>query len=370
MPAAAPELILLAPGLLGPWPRPLHAEIAAGLDTPALGRLAARSRTEAGAAGAAEPLALEALVLARLDAPRPDLLAAPVAPITLAGDGGTPGPEWVMRADPVHLRTDVGTAFLFDAGHLDLGAEESGALAAELNAHAAADGYRLEALRPDRWYVHLPERPALDLHPPSVVAGREVGPFLPAGDDGGLWRRRLNELQMLLHASPINAAREARGALPVNSLWLWGLGRLPARPAAPRCDTLWYDDPLAAGLGALGWVAARPLPEDLRALLAATAETRGARHLAVLAHCHGAVLSNDVGLWRDGVVTLERDWLAPALAALAAGRLSGLEVRPALRPEGAALRLSRGSLRRWWRRDRPLARILADSDLGWPEALG
>jgi len=35
------------------------------------------------------------------------------------------------------------------------------------------------------------------------------------------FRAQLNELQMQLHDHPLNQAREARGELPVNSLWLW-----------------------------------------------------------------------------------------------------------------------------------------------------
>jgi hypothetical protein len=46
------------------------------------------------------------------------------------------------------------------------------------------------------------------------------------------------EAQMVLHTHPANAQREARGLLPVNSLWLSGCGRAqPARHAPVEVDT-------------------------------------------------------------------------------------------------------------------------------------
>ena len=50
---------------------------------------------------------------------------------------------------------------------------------------------------------------------------------LPTGEDGQAGARHLLEAQMVLHASAVNERRESRGALPVNSLWLWGGGSAP-----------------------------------------------------------------------------------------------------------------------------------------------
>jgi hypothetical protein len=52
---------------------------------------------------------------------------------------------------------------------------------------------------------------------------------LPQGAEGRRWRAVLTEIQVLLHQHPLNAERRTRGLPPVNSLWLWGGGRLPAR---------------------------------------------------------------------------------------------------------------------------------------------
>jgi hypothetical protein len=50
---------------------------------------------------------------------------------------------------------------------------------------------------------------------------------LPTGADAPAWRARLNEAQMLLHAHPVNAAREENGLPAVASVWWWGGGSWP-----------------------------------------------------------------------------------------------------------------------------------------------
>jgi hypothetical protein len=40
------------------------------------------------------------------------------------------------------------------------------------------------------------------------------------------WRQMQNEIQMIWHDHPVNAARMERGELPINSVWLQGVGSL------------------------------------------------------------------------------------------------------------------------------------------------
>ena len=59
----------------------------------------------------------------------------------------------------------------------------------------------------------------------DLVAGRSLDPFMPSGEDAGQLRSLMNECQMLLHAEEFPGM--------VNSLWFWGIGRLPAVPRKP-----------------------------------------------------------------------------------------------------------------------------------------
>ncbi len=72
----------------------------------------------------------------------------------------------------------------------------------------------------------------LELIPPHDIIGQEISPFLPKINErvGGGADQILNLMtfsQKLLKDHPINLAREAKGLLPANSIWLWGQGRSP-----------------------------------------------------------------------------------------------------------------------------------------------
>src|SRR5262249_40694889 len=58
----------------------------------------------------------------------------PVAPYALLADGGAPGDDFWLRADPVHLSVG-GDTLALDGGILDLRRSESDALAQTLNEH-------------------------------------------------------------------------------------------------------------------------------------------------------------------------------------------------------------------------------------------
>ena len=65
----------------------------------------------------------------------------------------------------------------------------------------------------------------LELTPPHDIIGREVSCFFPQTDFPVLTLTK--ESQRLLKQHPVNRAREAKGLLPANSIWLWGQGHSP-----------------------------------------------------------------------------------------------------------------------------------------------
>jgi len=65
----------------------------------------------------------------------------------------------------------------------------------------------------------------LELTPPHDILGREISPFLPQTEEPIL--RLTKESQRVLKGHPVNRARESRGLLPANSIWLWGQGHSP-----------------------------------------------------------------------------------------------------------------------------------------------
>jgi 2,3-bisphosphoglycerate-independent phosphoglycerate mutase len=65
----------------------------------------------------------------------------------------------------------------------------------------------------------------LKLIPPHDIIGKEISPFLPQIEEPVL--TLMKESQRLLKNHPVNRARESKGLLPANSIWLWGQGHSP-----------------------------------------------------------------------------------------------------------------------------------------------
>ena len=337
MGAAKGEVTVHVPGLLGPWPRALAADIVRGLDLPGLVGLLARSRPVGWGrrGGAGEPESFERLAFGVFGYPGggDDV---PAAALTWERDAagspsrdsaGANGPSLVpLRADPVHLRPDVDAARLFDASHFALTGEEAASMAEALDRHFAPEGIRFEAPHPTRWYTRLEKRPDAVFRPPGAVAARGAGESLPAGNEGSLWRRRMNEAQMVLHAHPGNQAREARRELSVNSVWFWGAGE-PGPVPRRRFDEALADDPLVRALAERGGARVRGLGEDPE-----TAEPPAGRWLVAPGPgCFRAVLGRDVESWRRGLLGMEERWFRVLLDEVTAGRLRKVTVHAGLR---------------------------------------
>ena len=329
------EVTVHAPGLLGPWPRALAADIARGLDVPGLLGLLARARPAAGRRAwrsrAGEPESFERLAFAAFGYPSAGS-DVPAAALTwrhdAAGSPAADAPLLVpLRADPVHLRPDLDAARLFDASHLTLTRDEATAMAAALDRHFAPEGMRFEAPHPTRWYARLEAPPDARFQPPGGVVGRGADGALPAGNEGSIWRRRMNEAQMVLHAHPANQAREARGELAVNSVWFWGAGE-PGPPPRRRFDEVVADDPLVRVLARRSGARVRNLAENPDP----AGGPSGRRLVAPGRACLHAVLGRDVESWRREVLDAEERWFRPLLDVLTAGRLRKAVVDAGLRP--------------------------------------
>ncbi len=266
----------------------------------------------------------------------------PAAPYALLGDGGTPGSGYWLRADPVAVQLMRNRLVLLAGGAAAPSGEEAAQFVETLNRHFAADGLCFSAPHPWRWYLRLPAAPALRTHSLAEAEGRDIRHFLPAGEDGARWRKRLNEAQMLLHAHPLNAAREAAGKPPVNSIWPWGGGTL-SQPLAAPCDRLYGDDPLARGLAIAAAIPHAPLPPAFP-----QNPEPAAAPLFVMENL-GDTMRQDAAR-KDALERLDRDWLAPAVAALRRGNIGRLTVIAPGERGAIEITLTRPDLWKFWRR--------------------
>jgi hypothetical protein len=317
---------LIVPGLLLPAPREARH--------PALELLLARGRRDD----------LESMTVEQWlhDAFGQSGTALAAGALSLAAVGQEPGDSWWARADPVHLRLLRDRAIVVPGDALLITPEEAEQLVVALNRHFA-DPVKFYLLDGRRWAVRLEREESFLESPALVAAGRDVASA--RGSDA-----LLTEIQMLLHSHPVNEAREARGEPAVNSLWLWGGGRLPQSASAPW-RSLAADDPSALGLARIAGMQHRTLPDSASAWLESLPES--GRNLVVLDAVRAAAVLEQQAEHDEGVQALERNWFAPLLAALRAERVGMVTVRvPA---PGAAFETIRGDLRRFWRRPRPLA---------------
>lgn len=297
---------------------------------PALRRLLARAVRSVRAGASAEALLCDLYGVI----PAPDW---PIGALSLLGEGVDPGDgEW-LRADPVHLRPEQSALILLSARHLNLSREESDALIAALNQHFAPESLQFQAHEPTRWHVRLPRRMDLSTCPLSVADGRSIDPLLPSGPDAITLHRWANEAQMLLHEHPVNLARETRGEAPINSLWWWGAGHLPA-PGTSAHVAGWGDDSLLAGLCRWCGIACHPTPKDAADWL------------------RQAGAGSHVLLLSGRPEQLDKHWFAPLLDALRHRELTNVTLITLF--DGRALRfdLTAGDLWKFWRRPADLTR--------------
>lgn len=168
----------------------------------------------------------------------------PFAARQAQADGLAPAPQdggWALLT-PAHWHVGAEVVSLLHPDDLQLDAGDSRALLDAVRPLLESEGWRLHWGAPTRWYAVHASLAALPSPSLDRVIGRNVDPWLPAVAGARPVRRLQAEVQMLLHTHPLNAAREARGALPVNSFWLSGCG-VPAPAAWPAGLVL--DDRLA-----------------------------------------------------------------------------------------------------------------------------
>lgn len=328
---------LVVPALLSRWD-----EAQAAPATPALELLLARgrrARSEArslerwlvdGFASAGQPLAAGAL--------------------TLAGSGLPPGDAFWVRADPVHLHLGRDSLTLVPPDAMQIASDEAAALCAALSAHFEGKTQFVPA-SPARWCARLSAPETFTDASALARAGYDVDERLRSGEVPAAWHAFLNEAQMLLHAHPVNEAREARGERTINSVWLWGGGVTPRELHAPW-HSVCAGEPIALGLARLAGKRALPLAanavEWIRLL-----HGEG-RQLAVLEAMRAPTALHDSAAGREALAALERDWFAPLLDALKANRIGMLSIHVPDAAECQSFETVRGDLRRFWRRTRTL----------------
>jgi hypothetical protein len=178
----------------------------------------------------------------------------PFAARAAAADGieVAAGSAWALLT-PSHWHLGTEQLSLGDPAALLLGEAEARPLFDAVAPLFTSEGFDIRYAAPLRWYLAHDSLARLPTASLDRVIGRNVDPWLVQGAEGRLLRRLQNEVQMLLHGHPVNASREARGLLPVNSVWFSGTG--VAQPVPPAPEAAQVDERLRSGALAEDWAA-------------------------------------------------------------------------------------------------------------------
>jgi len=243
-------------------------------------------------------------------------------------------------AEPVHLVTGLDHLRLAPLAGLGLAPAEAQALCDSIAAGLAGSGYVLRLTAYGPWLLECPTGIECETVEPADAEGRDLRDCLPAGRDGLVVRKLMNELQMLLHEHPVNAHRLDRGLAPVNALWLWGFGQ--ARAAEPALlPVLSTDDAWLRGLWRLHGCNGLPLATARQALEAAYP-------LLVAATANGADPEAQLTQW-------DTELAKPLAAAVRSGRVQSAS----LLLGDVSYIVDRADRYAFWRRQRPWPELLA-----------
>ncbi len=288
------------------------------------------------------------------DSPLPSVAAT----LLQAGGAAEPVPgSWACVATAVHFSAGMSTVTLPGDGILRLSPDEAQALAADFGRVFDGAEVRLSvrlapSLAASEPASPAPNRPAslpasrsashstshstsrspkllcvfeqpleVVTHDPEDMVGHDVFAFQPSGPAAPRLRRLMSEMEMWLFDHEVNRARAAIARPSITGLWLWGGG--PKGEAVPAVHG-WTagDDPFFAAFGG-----EPEMPRATDAGVIVCAEQPG---------------SSD---W----LAVEQRWLAPAAAALRAGRIERL----ALSAGERCFNVGRHAHLRFWRRPKP-----------------
>jgi len=243
--------------------------------------------------------------------------------------------------DPVHIQIDLDEAILLANEALELTEKEAHHLIQDINKHFEQDDLYIHYCAPHQWIL----KGKFELSTATIgdVMHKNINQHQPAGKDETLWRKLVNEIQMLLHSHPVNTEREKKGVPLVNSLWLWGGGRYNTLQTS--IDLVYGEHELIANIASVSDLAHTTLPTKLNpeGFINRTS-------LMIFTDQMHAIRSKDVFGWFDHLKRFDGGILGPLFDMLKQGDLDKLTVHSdTIEITFSKKDLTRGWLKFWQR---------------------
>ncbi len=132
-----------------------------------------------------------------------------------------------------HLENEAVKMNSYSAGHIST--EEARILITDLNKFLAQPGL---SFYPGVSYRHIlvwsGADPSVKTPPPHDLTGQDVTEYLQSTGELGPVVNLIRKSWSFLDQHPVNKARQDRGLVPANSIWLWGQGKTPDMPTFPE----------------------------------------------------------------------------------------------------------------------------------------
>ncbi len=281
-----------------------------------------------------------------------DATPAVIAGAALTGADALPagtGSAWL--ATPLHLIAGLSSVYLDYRGLLKLDGPSLDGLCQAFTADFAERGFALRRLHGGGLLATGPRFEALPVtrDPARLLGGGIAGSTAQGPGAAGLLSLGA-ELEMWLHAHPLNAARARRHEAPLTTLWLWGGGEPAPRTMTPLAAghqgatfmTVYGEDSVAAGLCTLSGARLRPPAMSAHDLLNSGAERTAA--IIELFHSDKPQPASLLDLLQH----LDERVLAPVVTALKDGAIRQLTL---VANDRCSVLTTRNGLR-FWRRAR------------------
>jgi hypothetical protein len=275
---------------------------------------------------------------------------------------------WI--ATPVHLIAGLTSLHLDRRSILRLPAADLEGFAQDFNRTFGDSDLRLTPLAAGDFLMQGPATLTAATTEPARALVADLEASLPKGADAKALKRLGAELEMWLHAHPLNETRRRRGELPVSTLWLWGgtpaqpgqtpvlaagdpasTSRTPAlaagAPASSNTQTTlaFGNDPYLIGLCRLQGDQTHVLPDQLTDLLTDSRPQRAVLVTEVTSMLH----LNPHWTVLETLAEIDRRFISPAIAALGEGSLESV----VLIANDTQWRVRRRDRLKLWRRPRP-----------------
>jgi hypothetical protein len=328
-------------------------DLTRALQAPALAALLSRST-----GGQFRPLEASARVLphelwiARALGLAHDLVPG-VAASAMRGIGLDPGDGMWFVVNPAHIQIARTHLQMADTRQLDLREAEARALFDSARPCFEEAGHALAWGTHDTWFMRADDWTDIATASPDAAVNMNLTDWMPSGSQARAFRKLQNDVQVTWFTDPANAAREARGQLPINSFWPWGNASMATehgQQLVAKAAGMAITRPRVAAFEAPGWLTAlaeRRL-DDLSGLDALLND--GGDWLLTCGNVAAAGIAADWHGWLQQMRRLEAGLFAPLLALLTRGRVNKVSLVLSHRDGHLETTTTPMAQRKFWRR--------------------